>query len=336
VRAEKFHIAYASDNSFAMQTGISLLSLLKNNNGLNICVYILANEISDINKANLEKIANNKAELNFIDVSFFLNEKVKSCGLASYANAFAPYSRLCVAEVLPPDVSKVLYLDGDTLVNGNLSELAQMDIKDYSCAMVKDIRSEKYKKKIGLENIYEFYNSGVILINLDFWREYDIGNALLNDIINFPTEFPDNNALCRILKGKIKTLPLSYNVTGMLRLFNNKSLYAIAFRSKTPFYSEQELNEARENPIVLHYLSYYLSGRPWYEDCFDSKGLYVWRSYFNESPWAGEAMPKKQYAGIMWVYVKITRFLFSFLPQKLFIVFVVKFIERIARALFGK
>jgi len=332
VTAEKFHIVYASDNSFAMQTGISLLSLLKNNRDLNICVHILANGISEENRANLEKIA----ELHFIDVSIFLNEKIKNSGLASYANAFAPYSRLCVADVLPRDVSKVLYLDGDTLVNGSLAELAQMDIKEYSCAMAKDIRSEKYKKKIGLENIHEFYNSGVILINLDFWREHNIGDALLNDILNFPTEFPDNNALCRVLRGKIKTLSLNYNATGMLRLFNNKSLYAIAFRSKAPFYSERELNEARENPIILHYLNYYLSGRPWYEDCFDSKGLPIWRCYFNESPWANSAMPKKQYAGMMLIYVKATRFLFSVLPQKLFIVLVVKFIERMARALFGK
>jgi lipopolysaccharide biosynthesis glycosyltransferase len=230
----------------------------------------------------------------------------------------------------------VLYLDGDTLVTRNLAELAQMDIKDYSCAMAKDIRSEKYKKKICLESIYEFYNSGVILINLDFWREHNIGDALLNDILAFPTIYADNPALCRVLKGKIKTLPLACNATPMLNLFSNESLYSIAFRSKTPFYSEQELNEARENPIVLHYPNYYLSGRPWYEDCFDRKGLSVWRSYFNESPWAGKAMPKKQYARAMQLYVKATRFLFNLLPQKLFMVFVVKFIERMARALFGK
>jgi len=336
MREEKFHIAYASDNSFAMQTGISLLSLLKNNSDLHICVHILANGISEENKENLEKIASGKAELNFIDVSNFLNEKVKKIGIASYANSFDPYSRIWIAEFLPSDISKVLYLDGDTLVSGSLAELAQMDIKDYSCAMAIDIRSEKYKKKIELENGYEFYNSGVILINLDFWREHNTGDALLKDILSFPTIYADNPALCRVLKGKIKTLPLACNATQMLKLFNNNSIYAIAFRSKAPFYSEQELNEARENPIVLHYPNYYLSGRPWYEDCFDSKGLYAWRSYFNESPWAGKAMPKKQYAGLMLIYVKITRFLFNVLPQKLFIVLVAKFIEKIARALFGK
>jgi len=333
---EKFHIVYASDNSFVMQTGISLLSLLKNNKDLNICVYILANEISEENKANLRKICEQQAELYFIDVLDVLNEKVKNMGVAIYANSFAPYSRIFVAEILPRDVSKVLYLDGDTIVSGNLAELAQMDIRDYSCAMVKDIRSEKYKKKIELEDIYEFYNSGVILINLDFWREHNTSEALLNDILNFPTGFAENCALCRVLKGKIKDLSLGYNATGMCRLFSNESLYAIAFRSKTPFYSEQELNEARETPFVCHFPNYYLSGRPWYEDCFDSKGLFTWRSYFKESPWANIAMPKKQYAGMMLIYVKITRFLFNLLPQKLFIVLVVKFIERIARAIFGK
>ena len=331
---EKFHVVYASDNSFAMQTGISLLSLFKNNEDLELCIYILTNEISSKNKTNFEEIAKGK-KLHFIDVSKFLDEKIKNQGLASYANAFAPYSRLCVEEVLPSDISKVLYLDGDTVVNGSLMELAQMDIENYSCAMAKDIRSEKHKRKIGLENIYEFYNSGIILINLDYWRKHNVGNAVLNDILHFPTEFPDNNALCRVLKGKIKTLPLSCNATGMLRLFNNESLYSIAFRSETPFYSELELNEARESPIILHYVNYYLSGRPWFGDCFDSKGLSIWNFYFAKSPWANYAKPKKQYAGFKQTYVEITRILFSILPQKLFIIFVVKFFEKVART-FGK
>jgi len=326
---EKFHIVYASNNSFTMQTGISLLSLIKNNKDLNICIYILANEISEENRANLNKIA----ELHFIDVSDFLNEKIKKHSIASYANSYDTYSRLWIAEFLPDKISKALYLDGDTIVNGSLAELAQMDIKDYSCAMAKDVRSEKYKKKIKLENIYEFFNAGVMLINLDFWREHNIGDALLNDIMNFPTVHADNPAICRVLKGKIKTLPLTFNATPVLRLFNNKSLYSIAFRSKTVFCSEEELNEAKENPVILHYTNYYLSGRPWYEDCFDSKGLSIWRSYFNESPWANSVMPKKQYAGIMLIYVKISRFLFSILPQKLFVILMVKFIEKIARTL---
>jgi len=328
---EKFHIVYSSDDSFAMQTGVSLLSLLKNNKNLNICVYILANEISEKNKINFEEIAKGKAELHFIDVSKFLNEKIKNQGLASYANAFAPYSRLCVAEVLPADVSKVLYMDGDTVVNGSLMELAQMDIKDYSCAMAKDVRSEKYKKRINLENIYEYYNSGVILINLDFWREHNIGDAVLKDLLSFPTVYAEQCAFCRVLKGKIKTLPLSYNVTGIPRLFNNQSLYSIAYRSGTPFYSEQELNDARENPKILHYTNYYLGGRPWFEDCFDSKASQIWRSFLYDSPWANYAMRKKQNKGYMWVYVKVSRILFKILPQKLFVVLIVNFFEKILR-----
>ncbi len=330
---EKFNIVYASDDSFAMQTGVSLLSLLKNNKDLNICVYILANEISENNKINFEEIAKGKAELHFIDVSKFLNEKIKNQGLVSYANAFAPYSRLCIAEVLPAEVSKVLYLDGDTVVNGSLAELAQMDIKDYSCAMAKDVRSEKYKKKINLENIYEYYNSGVILINLDFWREHNTGNAILNDILNFPTIYPDQSAFCRVLKGTIRTLQLTYNTTPIVRLYNNKSIYSIAYRSETPFYSEQELNEARENPKILHYTNYYLSGRPWFKDCFDSKGSQIWFSFFCDSPWANYAMHKKQNKGYMWIYVKITRILFKILPQRLFVVLIVNFLEKILRTI---
>ena len=315
------NVCYATDDKFAMQTGISLLSLLENNKDLDICVYILANEISNDNKINLEEITKDKAELHFIDVSKFLREKIEVQGIASYNNSFDAYSRIFIAELLPNNISKILYIDGDTIINGNLMELAYMDINIYSCAMVKDIRSEKYKEKIGLENIYEFYNSGVIFINLDFWRKHNIAENLLSDILNFPTEFAENCALCRVLKGKIKTLPLSYNATSLLRLLNDESIYTIAFRSDIPFYSKQELNEARENPVILHFPNWFLSGRPWFTNCIDKIGVKIWDNYFKMSPWNKIFKKHRQnYGPIIWnVKIYIKKNLFMMLPEQMFI-----------------
>ena len=331
----KLNVAYASNDSFAMQTGISLLSLLANNGDLDVCAYILANGISDENKKRLEGIAKGNAELRFIDVSAFLNEKIKARGIASYANSFDTYSRIWITELLPENVQTVLYIDGDTIVSGNLTEFAQIDMQAYSCAMAKDIRTEKYKKKINLESIYEFYNAGVLLINLDFWRQHNTGNALLNDILNFPTIYPDNNALNRVLKGTIRTLPLIYNATPLIRLYNNKSIYAIAFRSNAPFCPEQELNDARENPAILHYTNYYLSGRPWFKDCFDKKGLHVWRKYLADSPWATSFSPRNQHRPLKSACMKFLRILYRVLPEGMFVAIVVKMFEKVARPLFG-
>jgi lipopolysaccharide biosynthesis glycosyltransferase len=331
----KLNVAYASNDSFAMQTGISLLSLLANNGDLDVCAYIMANGISDENKKRLEGIAKGKAELHLIDISEFLNGKAKEYGIASYADSFDAYSRIWIVELLPDSMSTILYIDGDTVINGSLKELAQTDIRGYSCAMAKDIRSEKFNKKINLENIYEYFNSGVILINLDFWKEYRIGDALLNDILNFPTIYPDNAALCRVLKGKIKTLPLTCNATPMLRLYNNKSVYGIAFRSNAPFCPEQELNEARENPAILHYTNYYLSGRPWFKDCIDKKGLQVWRKYLADSPWATSFSPRNQHRPLKSACIKFLRILYRILPEGMFVAIVVKMFEKVARPIFG-
>ncbi|MCL2219082.1 MAG: glycosyltransferase family 8 protein [Chitinispirillia bacterium] len=333
---QKFNVAFATNDSFAMQTGISMLSLLKNNAGLDTRVYILASKISGENRARLEEIARNRAELHIIDITEFLSEKAKSSGIASYASSFDAYSRIWITDLLPGDMRQILYLDGDTVVNGSLKELAETDLGDgCACAMIKDVRTEKFKKKIGLENVYEYHNSGIILINLDYWRKHNTGGALIRDIIDFPTIYPDQNALNRVLRGKIKTLPLKFNAVPGVRLYGNKSICSIAYRSGAQFYPDSALNEARDNPAILHHTNYYLSGRPWFSDCFDREGLRIWRTYLAESPWAAGFKPKNQHKPAKSACMKLLRALYTVLPEKLFILLIVKMFEKVARPIFG-
>jgi lipopolysaccharide biosynthesis glycosyltransferase len=121
----------------------------------------------------------------------------------------------------------------------------------------------------------------------------------------------------------------------MLRLYNNKSIYSIAFRSQAPFCPEQELNDARENPAILHYVNYYLSGRPWFKDCFDQKGLQIWRKYLANSPWATSFNPKNQHPPLKSACMKFLRILYKILPERLFVLLVVKMFEKVARPIFG-
>jgi len=329
------NIVYATNDSFAMQTGVSMLSLLKNNGGLDIRVYILASGISPENTANLRAIADGRAELHIIDVPESLNEKITAAGVKSYAGSFDAYSRIFITELLPDDISEALYLDGDTVIDGSLAGLARLDIRDYACAMVIDVRTEKYKARICLENCYEYHNSGIILINLGYWREHGVGDALIRDIAGFPTIYPDQSALNRVLRGKIKTLSLKYNVPSVVRLYGNRTVCSIAFRSGAPFYTDEELDEARDNPAILHYTNYYLSGRPWFKDCFDREGLRIWRSYLAESPWAAAFNPKNQHKPVKSACMKILRALYTILPERLFVVLIVKMFEKAARPIFG-
>ncbi len=51
------YIAYACDNNYAMQTGVSLQSLFDNNKDLNLCVFIFSDNISKDKQNKLRIIA---------------------------------------------------------------------------------------------------------------------------------------------------------------------------------------------------------------------------------------------------------------------------------------
>ena len=93
----------------------------------------------------------------------------KDVGTHSYISLSA-YYRLKLPSILV-ELDKVLYLDCDVIVNTSLKDLYDTDITDYYAAGVKDIAmtSSGYVPKLENNNIY--FNTGVLLLNLDKMRK---------------------------------------------------------------------------------------------------------------------------------------------------------------------
>ena len=68
---------------------------------------------------------------------------------------------------------KIIYLDCDLIVEQQLSKLFNYDIGRYPIAAVEDMWSGKDDnyERLGYDRKYGYFNSGVLLINLDMWRE---------------------------------------------------------------------------------------------------------------------------------------------------------------------
>ena len=124
----------------------------------------------------------------------------------------------CIAHRFFKDIDKILYLDSDILVYRDISELFDTDIKDYVLAGVRDMApvNEKYhpQGKYVREfaekylNNGPYINSGVLLINLRGMAKYE--NMLFETKI--PLFYPDQDLLNATFFGKIKFLPLKYNL----------------------------------------------------------------------------------------------------------------------------
>lgn len=93
------------------------------------------------------------------------------------------YFRLLVWTIIPQDIDKILYLDTDTLVNGDLSELYHYK-QTKTILGVSDpcykVFAQKYLQKIVPERpIHTYINAGVLLIDLVKWRKLNLEKEML-------------------------------------------------------------------------------------------------------------------------------------------------------------
>jgi lipopolysaccharide biosynthesis glycosyltransferase len=128
--------------------------------------------------------------------------------LATYYRVLAPY-------ILPKDLDKILYLDSDLVVRRSLEELWNTDLRDHSLAAV--LNENDFKARIavlGLPAESKYFNAGVLLINLAFWRQYGVSERVLAFIRNHPEklEYWDQDALNAILADQWIELPGYWNL----------------------------------------------------------------------------------------------------------------------------
>ena len=141
------NVMYASDDNYSWLMGISMISLFENNKeSKEINVYLFGDNIVEENKQKLHVIAEQyNRSLKIIDVNDLkLPEKLYTSRYPKSA-----YSRLFAYDLLPNEVKKIIYLDCDIIVMGNLQDLYERDTSGFAFMAVQDYLSNGYKKKIG-------------------------------------------------------------------------------------------------------------------------------------------------------------------------------------------
>ena len=105
------------------------------------------------------------------------------------------------------DKDRVLVLDCDTLVEEDLSPLWKMDLTDYYFAMVRQ-RSDGRNGDFSADAPY--FNTGVMMCNLDELRDGK-GDEIINRLNTHYYEYPEQDCINKLCRGKIKELPGRYN-----------------------------------------------------------------------------------------------------------------------------
>lgn len=299
------NIVYASDNNFAEILGISIISLFENNKQCKeINVFILDDGITDDNRQRLLSVGSGfDRKIEFIPVSDIeIPQSVQSERWSRSA-----FTRLFLRKLLPEGADRILYLDCDTIIRGELTEVYETDMEDCTVAGVRDCVSPMYLKNLWLERDDIYCNSGVLLILTEKWNEEEFMHFFRS---NRSIKYPDQDIINGVCSRNMKELPLRYNCYTALYDFSYSEL--IKYRKPSEYYTEKETAEAVSDPVIVHFTTSFLSLRPWVEG---SRHPYAgeWSRYKAMSPWAEAPLRKDNRSAIKRLAVKI----FKAMPRSL-------------------
>ena len=200
------NVCYCCDEGYLEVTATSIVSLLENNR--NVKLFLLLNDKAFSKKSILETVIK-KYKVDYvikqIDDIFKTMFDCRTTGI---------FYRLLIP-IEFNDTSKILYLDGDVMIKGNISELYNTELGDNALAAVRDHwKGIHVHAKQVIENVEDYVNSGVLLMNLDYWRKNNISSVLLAYMQKYVNRlgYPDQDAINNILNDKIIRINQKWNM----------------------------------------------------------------------------------------------------------------------------
>ena len=267
------NIALCTDDNYAMACGVCIISILETNKTSKYNIYVLTEKLSDLNKSKFEQIESKYHQKTTIIV--IKDDMLEGLKVSKRFNK-SIYFRFLLQKLLPNETS-VLYLDCDIIVNGSLMDLSNLDLNNYACAAVEDQMDDdiRLRNRVEMEEGKLYFNSGFLLINLDYWRRYNIAEKCIRYISENPEKciYPDQDALNAILLDKVLFMPYRYNFQALMY---NKEEERFLARKKW-----KEIEEWKNNPIIIHYTD---PEKPWYKEC-KHKYKQLFLDYKSDSPW---------------------------------------------------
>jgi lipopolysaccharide biosynthesis glycosyltransferase len=295
--SKTLNVLYQTGEFYAPFTGISILSLLRNNReeGLVINVYVIDDGIAPEDRGKMERLVDEyKQRLHFLDMSF-AGQLLEQYKATVWRGNCGPYFKLFAFDILGDDVKRILYIDGDTIITGSLVELMDIDMRGNIVAMTEEFDNADYfETALGFSKTDPYFNAGIMLVDVDAWKTEKVRDAMLQRLENRSYMAADQGLLNVTLHGRI--MPLHEK-------FNSYPYYG---RKTNAFF------EAEADPRIRHYIKF-LGERPWDKN---SRHPFtrVFDQYMAMSPW--KDMQKKEPPRRL--SFRIGKILYALLPKSLF------------------
>lgn len=278
----RISVVYITDEKYAMPTCISAYSLICNQGkDTHIVLYFVCDTISDLSQAKFNALSAKNVEIRIIEVknSSYIELAKRCLANKNIHVSYAAMYKFNLPQILENE-NKVLYIDGDTLIQKSLLDLYNTSLEGYYVASVDDILQRVLKPSpVRVENTY--FNSGVMLMNLKKMREDSMTEKLIDYRTNGVNFFMDQDSLNVVLGIKRLALPFTYNF--MITLVNYFDAWEVA--EMTDMGDVSNVEDIIEQVAILHLTDqmkpwiYYV---PWFSEIF--------RKYYNDSPYEEEKL----------------------------------------------
>lgn len=238
-------IAFCINKLALIGFGVTISSLVKNcSDTRRLSIWILCSDLKEADKIEIKRLLvaeKFQGNLNILDVDF----KSHFGQFRSLHGDWTAYGRLLLPSVLM-NVSKVLYLDSDLVVEVDVLELEDINLGNYPLAAVVGaqikhaLEHDLFLSEFALTPEDKYFNSGVLFINLGFWRDNNIYQE------------------CRRIAFKYSNRLLAVDQTILNALFSS-NFKILPEKFNCPWYADRE-RPTKAKDMILHYVG---SPKPW-------------------------------------------------------------------------
>lgn len=234
-------IFFATDNNYVPFLAVALTSLLDNaSNDYFYKIYILTTSLKKEYVEQLKLICRDArpdgVSIDFVSLTEEMDKSSGNFHLRDYYSK-ETYCRVFIPRVFP-QYDKVIYLDCDIVVKGDISEFFNIDIGDNvlgaaseEVMMEYDVFGDYVEKALGIPR-EKYFSAGVLLINAKKYREDDIETKFI-DLMNTYTfrVTQDEDYLNVLCYGKVKMVDLGWNKSSFKsEKFDDKNLNLIHYK----------------------------------------------------------------------------------------------------------
>lgn len=246
--SDVIEIACSIDAAYAPHLAVMLKSLQRANPGESFRAHVLHDGIDEELRARVDAVVPG-IEIAWKDCR---NDPAMRFRTILHISR-AVYLRLTLAEVLPLDVMRVLFLDADLVVDGGIRPLWKLDLKGKVCAAATDpgVRWEDFSRKWNLSPEGRYFNAGVMLFDMERLRAGGHLKQALGILEEHERalDYIEQCALNIALHGQWLPLDPRWN-------FQRARLYADGS-------AWQSIDPAPREPVIIHFTE---SHKPWRSD----------------------------------------------------------------------